>query len=53
MLERVAIPPPGDLPDPGASKSPALAGWLFITSTTWEAPVVILTNSNKDDSKHC
>ena len=32
--------PPGDLPDPGIEpsslKSPALAGGLFTTSTTWE-----------------
>ena len=37
------FPPPGDLPNPEASKSPALAGWFLITSTTWEAPLVILT----------
>ena len=34
-------PPPGDLPDPWIEpvslKSPALAGRLFTTSTTWEA----------------
>ena len=34
-------PPPGDLPDRGIEtsslKSPALAGRLFTTSTTWEA----------------
>ena len=34
-------PPPGHLPDPGIKptslKSPALAGELFTTSTTWEA----------------
>ena len=34
-------PPPGDLPNPGIEptslKSPALAGGLFTTSTTWEA----------------
>ena len=34
--------PPGDLPDPGfepmSLMSPALAGRLFITSTTWETP---------------
>ena len=32
--------PPGGLPDPGteaASLSPALAGGLFTTGTTWEA----------------
>ena len=35
-------PPTGDLPDPGTEPasltSPALAGGLFITSTTWKAP---------------
>ena len=32
-------PPPGDLPDHGIqSKSLALAGGFFTTSTTWEAP---------------
>ena len=34
-------PPPGDLPDPGMEPasfmSPALAGGVFTTSTTWEA----------------
>jgi len=41
ILDRVAMPPLGDLPDPGIQlaslKSPALAGRVFITSTTWEA----------------
>ena len=36
-------PPPGDLPDPGIEPvlltSPALAGGLFTTSATWEAPI--------------
>ena len=40
ILEWVAIPPPGDLPDPGIEPislmSPALAGSFFTTSTTWE-----------------
>ena len=35
------FPSPGDLPDPGIKPlslmSPALAGRLFTTSTTWEA----------------
>ena len=35
------FPPPGNLPDrgiePASLKSPALAGQLFTTSTTWEA----------------
>jgi len=34
-------PPPGDLPnprtEPASLTSPALAGWFFITNTTWEA----------------
>ena len=34
-------PPPGDLPDPGIEPlsltSPALAGWFFTTSATWES----------------
>ena len=41
ILEWVAIPPSGDLPDPGIEPvslmSPALAGWFFTTSATWEA----------------
>ena len=41
ILERVAMPPLGDLPDPGIQlaslKSPALAGRFFITSATGEA----------------
>ena len=39
ILEWVAWPPPGDLPDPGGeSTSSALASGLLTTSTTWEAP---------------
>ena len=41
ILEWVAMPPPGDLPDPGIQASslmsPALLGGFFTTSTTWEA----------------
>ena len=41
VLEWVACPPPGDLPDPGIEPSslvsPALAGGFFTTSATWEA----------------
>ena len=37
----VGCPPPGDLPDPGIEPasllSPALTGWFFTTSATWEA----------------
>ena len=46
MLEWVACPPPGDLPDPGifpahglnpvSLMSPALASGFFNTSSTWE-----------------
>ena len=43
ILEWVAFPSPGDLPDPGtkpASLMPlALAGGFFTTSTTCEAPI--------------
>ena len=41
ILEWVAIPPPGDLPDPGSEpmslESSALAGGFFITRANWEA----------------
>ena len=41
ILEWVAVPFSGDLPDPGIKpaslKSPALAGRFFTTSATWEA----------------
>ena len=41
ILEWIACPPPGDLPDPGIKPasfmSLALAGRFFTTSTTWEA----------------
>ena len=43
MLEWVAMPPPGDLPDPGIKPvsltSPALTGVFFTTSTTWETQI--------------
>ena len=45
ILEWVACPPPGDLPDPGIKSASltflALAGRFFTTSTTWEAQVTI------------
>ena len=45
ILEWVACPPPGDLPDPGielkALTSPALASEFFTTSTTWELPKAV------------
>ena len=41
ILELVACPPPGDLPDSGirpvSLMSPALAARFFIRSITWEA----------------
>jgi len=38
ILEWIALPPPGDLSDPGIKpESPSLAGGFFTTSTTWEA----------------
>ena len=49
MLEWVAVPSPGDLPDPGIKPSSlmssALAGKFFTTSATWEPqylPIFIL-----------
>ena len=39
-------PPSGDLPDPviepTSLMSPALAGGLFTTSATWEAPYIVV-----------
>ena len=47
-LEWVAIPPPGDLPDPGIEPpasltSPEPAGGVFTTSATWKAQVTSVT----------
>ena len=43
VLERVAMPSSGDLPNPGIQPaflpSPALVGSIFTTSATWEAQV--------------
>ena len=43
ILEWVPRPPPGDFPDPGMEPaslmSPVLAGGIFTTSATWEAPL--------------
>ena len=45
----LSCPPPGDLPDPGNEPSPlmspALAGWFFTTSATWEVPTQALVLS--------
>ena len=42
ILEWVAKPPPGDLPNPGTKPtflmSPALTGGFFTTSATWKVP---------------
>ena len=47
IVESVARPPPGDLPNPrikpACLTSPALAGGFFTTSTTWEAHVAYTT----------
>ena len=44
---RLPCPPPGDIPNPGIKlipfRPPALAGWFFTTSITWEAPKVLVT----------
>ena len=46
MMEWVALPPLGDLPDPGIKPasltSPTLAGGFFTTSATWEAHQIFL-----------
>ena len=51
MLEWVAMPSSGDLPDPGIEPvsllSPALAGGFFTTSTAWEASWHSIKASNK------
>ena len=48
ILEWVAIPPPGDLPDPGIEPrslmSPTLAGGFLTPTATWEAPQIPLDN---------
>ena len=42
----LALPPPGDLSDPGIQPesllSPALAGRFLTTSATWEAKIPLL-----------
>ena len=46
ILKWVAMPPPGDLLQPGMEptslKSPALASRVFTTSATWEAQLTLL-----------
>ena len=45
-------PPPGDLPDPGMEPMslvyPALAGRLFTSGATWEAPRVLQDRLNQE-----
>ena len=49
ILEWLAWPPPGDLPDPETEPEslmpPALADGIFITSTSWEAPLCRMYHS--------
>jgi len=51
----LSFPPLGDLPNPGMEPrslvSPALAGRLFTTSTTWEAQGCPLPSVNFSESK--
>ena len=46
MLEWVAMPPPGDLPDleiePASLMPPALTGRFFITNTIREATTILV-----------
>ena len=57
ILEWVACPPPGDLPDPGIEPSslvsPALAGGFFTTSAAWEAPHSIYIYMHTWRHKRC
>ena len=51
ILQWVAFPPPGDLPDRGIKPafltSPVLEGGFFTTSATWEAlSILSLSKSN-------
>ena len=50
ILEWIAMPPPGGIPDPGirttSLTSPAWAGRFFTTSATWEAGVYPLWRTN-------
>ena len=54
ILQGVACPPPGDLPDPGIEPvslpSPALAAGFFTINATWEAsPAMLLCSRNPRD----
>ena len=51
ILERVAIPFSGDLPDPESEpaslRSPVLAGWFFTAGTTWQAQEAFVSIETK------
>ena len=55
ILERVAISPPRDLPNPGIKPtslmSPELAGGFFTTGATWEAPNQLYSNKKFKNKK--
>jgi hypothetical protein len=57
ILEWVAFPPPGDRPDteikPASLMSPALAGGLFTTSTTWGALSRMVWYKAQKTRVHC
>ena len=49
ILEWVAVPSSGDLPEPGVEPmSLALAGRFFTTSATWEVPLEMALKAGKD-----
>ena len=41
ILEWVALPSPGDFPDPGIEPTPPLAGGFFTSRATWEAKYAV------------
>ena len=51
ILEWVAMPSSGDLPNPGMEPAflmlPALAGGFFTTSATWEEVILMSSVSNR------
>ena len=55
ILEWVAVPSPGDLPDPGIKPaslvSRALAGGFF-TASTWEAKLKVWEMLNLENTKY-
>ena len=48
---QLSFPSPGDLPNPGIEPtslmSPALAGGIFTTNTTWETPCIYIYILNR------